>query len=94
MGEKEKALTLGKHCSAMPKTLVHCHHRFSHKSRRQHYMGCYEVNSISAKAGMVTQKVLHRLQAEVSHNGADLQHSKVSRRIPNEATYVMTAIEL
>jgi len=41
---KQKALTLGKRCSAKVKTLVFHQHCFSRKSRTQHHIGCYEEN--------------------------------------------------
>lgn len=41
----EKPLMLGKHCSAVTKTLMCSQHCFDHKSRTQHRPSCYEENS-------------------------------------------------
>ena len=44
--EKDKALTLWAHCSAIAKTLV-CHQQcFSHKSKAQYLTGCSEENEL------------------------------------------------
>lgn len=40
--EKEKALALCKHSSAIAKTLVCCEHCFIHESKAHHCMGYYE----------------------------------------------------
>lgn len=44
--DREKALVLCKHFSAIAKTLVWCQCYFRHKSKKHHHMGCWGENQL------------------------------------------------
>ena len=62
--EKEKALMLCKHCSAIAKTLMCYQQGFNHKSRRQHHAGCREENKL------YTGQTQYNVKSSVSVHGA------------------------
>lgn len=54
-GEKQNALILCKHCSAIAETLVCYQHWFGHKSKTWHYRGCCEEKLSPCQLDTVTQ---------------------------------------